>query len=190
MQVFQFVEAADKYSVPFDWDKDDDNIDYISHIVESYFDTKRRVGANWQPSFFGVVNKKQKVGDLGTLIGGEQIVFSQKAVDILMPLIKDSVELLPYPTEIGTYYLINVLDEGPYLDRQKTNCDEVLPNGNCFSINKYVFVESMLVGKHILRIPDDAVTRYISGDFIEACRENNLQGIELDDKVKVWDSEE
>ena len=106
-----------------------------------------------------------------------------------MPLIKDSVELLPYPTEVGTYYLVNVLDEGNYLDRNRTECDEILPNGHCYGINKYVFNEKALQGKHLFRIPDDGVIRFVSGEFIDTCKQHKLQGIYLTDSVKVWDSE-
>lgn len=189
MKVFEFRENANLYSVPFDWDNDD-NIAYIDNVIENYFDKGMRVGRQWSPPFFGVVNKLQKVGDLGTLSGSETVIFSEKAVDVLMPLIKDSVELLSYPTEIGTYHLINVLDKGNYLDRLRTDCDEILSNGNCYGINRYAFDEQALQGKHIFRIPDDGVTRYVSGEFIETCKRHNLQGIYLTDKVKLWESEQ
>lgn len=189
MQVFELRENANIFSVPFDWNKDE-HIEYIDNIVKHYFDRNLRVGGNWNPTFFGVINKRQKLGEIGTLSGSEMVIFSQRAVDSLMTLIKDSVELLPYPTEVGTYYLVNVLDEGDYLDRQRTECDEILPNGHCYGINEYVFNETALQGKHIFRIPDDGVTRYVSGEFIQACKQHNLHGIYLTESVKVWDSTE
>ncbi|RYF74600.1 MAG: hypothetical protein EOO39_08325 [Cytophagaceae bacterium] len=189
MKVYKLEENANKFSVPFDWDEEDISIQYVRKIVESYFDTNRRVGKNWQPTFFGIVEKKMKLADIGTLSGSEMVILGQKAVDALLPLINGSVELLPYPTEVGTYYLVNALDEGDYLDRKRTDCDEILPNGHCFGINEYVFKESALQGKHIFRIPDDAVTRYVSGEFIDTCKQHKLQGIYLTDSVKVWDSE-
>jgi hypothetical protein len=188
MRVYKFIENSNTYSVPFDWDDDDQNSDYIDEIIRDYFDAKRRVGAAWQPSFFGVVNPKQKLGDLGSLVGNDAIVMSQKAVDALRPLIEHSVELLPYDTEVGPYYLVNVLDEGQYLDRDKTDCDRRLPNGLCAGINRFVFDASKLQGKHIFRIPDSPVFRYVSDAFIDACQTHGLQGIYLTDKAEVWDS--
>lgn len=190
MRVYKIVENANSYSVPFDWDDDDRNSDYIDEIIKEYFDKKLRVGNKWNPNFFGVINLKQKVGDIGSLAGNDAIVMSQKAVDVLRPLIGESVELLPYQTEAGPYYLVNVLDEGEYLDRQKTDCDRMLSNGLCAGINKFVFDRNKLIGKHIFRIPDSPVFRYVSGNFIDMCRQHGLEGIYLTDKAKVWDSEE
>jgi hypothetical protein len=189
MQIFELLENSNLFNVPFDWDEDDRNISYIRGVVEHYFEENRRVDDKWNPQFFGVLEKRMKVGDIGILSGSEMVVFSQRAVEKLMHLLADSVELLPYPTEIGTYYLVNVLDEGDYLDRQRTDCDEILPNGHCFGINRYMFVEERLRGKHIFRIPDDAVTRFVSGEFIEVCKQHDLQGIYLTDRAKVWDSQ-
>jgi hypothetical protein len=188
MQIYKFIEDSDRYSVPFDWDEEDNNIDYVSDIVDAYFDKKQRVGDDWQPAFFGTIDQRMKVGDLGTLAGSERIVFSQRAVDVLLPLIGESVELLPYPTEVGTYYLVNVLDVGEYLDRKQTNCREILSNGLCAGISKFVFRADMLRGKHIFRIPDSPVFRYISDEFITACRQHKLTGIDLTEEAEVWDS--
>jgi hypothetical protein len=188
MQVYKFVEASNEYSTPFDWDEDDDNIDYVSNVVDTYFDANQRVGANWQPAFFGVVDQRLKVAELGTLAGSERIVFSQRAATLLMPLLGESVELLPYPTELGTYYLVNALDVGDYLDRERTACREVLDNGICFGITKYAFHEQLLRGKHIFRIPDDPVFRFVSGEFMALCQQHGLVGIAANASTLVWDS--
>ncbi|TGE07768.1 imm11 family protein [Hymenobacter fodinae] len=187
MQIYKFIEDSDQYSVPFDWDDDDNNIDYVSHIVDTYFDKHQRVGDNWHPPFFGVIDPRVKVGDLGTLAGSERIVFSQRVVDVLQPLLGDSVELLPYPTEVGTYYLVNVLDVGNYLDRKQTKCREILSNGLCAGISEFVFRADLVKGKPIFRIPDSPVFRYVSDEFIAACRKHKLTGIDMEEGNKVWD---
>lgn len=105
-----------------------------------------------------------------------------------MPLMKNSIELLPYPTEVGTYYLINVLDEDEYLNRELTVCGRRMPNGICRDITKYHFHQDMLINKHVFRVPDRPLTRFISGEFVDICKKHELQGIYLDDSVKVWDS--
>ena len=190
MQVYQFIENANTYSVPFDWDEEDKNIDYLlDEIVEKFFDENKAVGKAWQPSFFGVVNVQKKLGALGSLVRYDIIVMSKSAVNILYPLIQNSVELLPYETEAGPYYIINVLDKGEYLNRKATDCDRILANGLCAGINKFVFDQNKLIDKHIFRIPDRPTTRFISSEFVEACRRFNLEGIELGNKVKLWDSE-
>lgn len=188
MQIYKFVEDSDQYSVPFDWDNDDINIDYVSDIVDTYFDANQRVGGMWQPAFFGTINPRMKVGDLGTLAGSERLVFNQRAVDVLGPLLGESVELLPYPTEAGNCYLVNVLDVGNYLDREQTKCREILPSGLCIGISKFVFQADLLRDKHIFRIPDSPVFRYVSGEFVAACRQHGLTGIDLTNQAKVWDS--
>ncbi|TGE07765.1 imm11 family protein [Hymenobacter fodinae] len=188
MEIYYYNTNVADYSVPFDWDKNNDHIDYIDEIVETYFDTKERVGKHWQPTFFGVIDTREKIADLGSLVSDGVLVFSQKAVDILRPLLGKSVELLPYKTEVGPYYLVNVLDEGEYLDRERTESDEILSDGRCVGINKFAFHADRLRGKHIFRISDDPVTRFISGEFVAACREHGLSGIYLNDQAKVWDS--
>lgn len=191
MQVFEYREKANTHSVPFDWDENDVNIDYLlDEIVETFFENRKLVGDNWKPIFFGVVNRKQKLGDLGSLVRDDVIIMNQRAVDLLRPLIQGSVELLPYETEVGIYNLVNVLDEGDYLDRTKTDCNRILSNGLCAGINKFVFNADAIRGKHIFRIPDKPTTRFVSDEFIETCRLHKLEGIYLTDKVKVWDSAE
>ena len=82
MQVYRISDDANRYSVPFDWD-DDKSIDYVRSVVEEYFDSNRQVGKHWQPSFFGIVKKKMKLGEIGTLSGSEMLVFNQNAVEHL-----------------------------------------------------------------------------------------------------------
>jgi hypothetical protein len=191
MQVFNYQEKANDFSVPFDWDAEDYNIDYlVDEIAEKFLGERESVGNAWRPTFFGLVNLKQKLGDLGSLVRDDIIIMSQKAVDTLRPLIQASVELLPYKTEVGLYYLVNVLDEGDYLDRAQTECDRILPNGLCAGITRFVFDANKLKGKHIFRIPDRPTTRFISGEFVAMCRQHGLQGIELTDKAKLWEDEE
>lgn len=188
MEVYRFDTDDDTYSIPFDWDDDDKNIDYVDQIVDEYFDTQTRVSDKWQPTFFGIVNPKQKVANLGTLVSSNVLVFDQRAVDVLQPLLGASVELLPYETEVGIYYLVNVLDAGDYLDRQRTECREIRKNGTCYGITKYVFQADLSQGKHLFIIPDTSLSRYVSGEFIAACRQHDLKGIFLTDKAKIWDS--
>jgi hypothetical protein len=188
MEVYKYITDSNAYSVPFDWDDDDVNSDYLDEIVETYFDGKARASEHWQPPFFGVIDPRKKVADLGSLVSDGVLVFSQRAVDILQPLLGTEVELLPYPTEVGTYYLVNVLDEKEYLDRARTDCDRIMPDGRCAGINKYVFHANRLSGKHIFRISDKLTSRFISGEFIAACRQYKLTGIDLTEEAKVWDS--
>jgi hypothetical protein len=188
MKVFKYDSDANNYSVPFDWDDEDVNIDYVTEIADEYFKKRARVGKHWSPTFFSVVDPRKKLPDLGALTGDDQMVFSQRAVDALSPLLGESVELLPYSTEVGTYYLINVLDVGHYLDRERTHCREIVPDGRCAGIIKYVFNADLIQGKHIFRIPDKLTARFLSEEFISTCRKHNLTGIDLTDEAKVWDS--
>jgi hypothetical protein len=188
MEVYKYNTASSTYGVPFDWDDKDVNSDYLDEIVETYFDERARVGEHWQPPFFGIVNARKKLADLGSLVSDGVLVFSQRAVDVLQPLLGNGVELLAYPTEVGAYYLVNVLDEGAYLNREQTDCDRIMPDGRCAGINKYVFHADRLRDKHIFRVSDKLTSRFVSGEFITACRKHNLTGIDLTDRSKVWDS--
>ncbi|TGE07766.1 imm11 family protein [Hymenobacter fodinae] len=188
MKVYKYTTDSDAYSVPFDWDDDDVNSDYLDEIVETYFDGRARASKYWDPPFFGILDPRKKVADLGFLVSDGVLVFSQKAVDALQPLLGTEVELLPYSTEVGTYYLVNVLDEGEYLDRVHTDCDRIMPDGRCAGINRYAFHANRLRGKHIFRISDKLTSRFISGEFVEACRQHQLTGIDLTEESKVWES--
>jgi hypothetical protein len=138
MEIYQFRTNINEYSIPFDWNNGRINYKYIKQIVDTYFHANTRVGNNWNPNFFGVVNKNQKIADVGSIVSDRAVVLSSKAITFLKPLLHNS-ELLPYPTELGDYYLVNVLNEAPYLDRNKSSYDRRLNNGLCAGISNYEF---------------------------------------------------
>jgi hypothetical protein len=126
--------------------------------------------------------KQPKKGDFPSLYHPTP-VFSQRAWDILSPLVQEGVEHLPLIHPSGeVYYAINVLELIDCLDLTKTKltrneaCGEVWVS----SIQTYKFKKRMLKGKHMFKIPETkGLEAYVLDEFKQAVETNGLLGMKF-----------
>ena len=127
--------------------------------------------------------------DLGDATGFMDFpAFNQKALDVLEPLIRDSVEVLPLAFKEKTYWGINVVSVLDVLDYSKS-IYRTFPNTNKIAIvEKYAFRNCAELKNHnIFKIVDEPRRRpFVSEEFKNAAEQNNLTGFLFE---LVWDSD-
>lgn len=116
-------------------------------------------------------------------------MFSKKAVDILEPLISDSVEFLELIFPEGEYWGVNVIKVLDVIDYEKAQF-RTFPNSNrILWFLKYAFVDSEeLRSANIFKIVDEArCDPFVSDRFKQLVEKNKLTGFVF---KEVWDSAE
>lgn len=126
--------------------------------------------------------------ELGDAPGFTIPVFSKKALDILRPLIQDSVEELKLQFDEGEYYGINVISVLDVIDYDKSEYRKYSDGKRIMVFHKYVFRDVKEIRKHhIFKIMDEPTRwAFVSDEFKETVEKNNLTGFKFE---LVWDSE-
>ena len=107
-------------------------------------------------------------------------IFSKKALDCLLPLIKEDVEILPFEFEKGTMYGVNVLSVINALNREKADI-VLFPNSQrILDIKKFAFYDEAVRGRNIFKISDKKYGYvFVSEAVYKAIEENGLEGFDL-----------
>jgi hypothetical protein len=110
---------------------------------------------------------------------------SKKAVEFLMPLIGNNVQLLPLKHPTFEYFRLNVLQVIDAIDYEKSTFRK-LSNGKLLTVKEYVFKPDCLMGVDIFKVPYFTTNVYVSDRFRQTVLDNNLTGFEF---IELWDSE-
>lgn len=126
--------------------------------------------------------KEMRMGDApGFIIP----VFSKKATDILMPLIKNDVELLPIECEGIEMSGINVLSVINAVDYEKSEYKTFRDGKRILAFQKYCFKPEIVGKRNIFKIPDEKRREaFVSEKFYNAVLENGLEGFKIE---LVWE---
>lgn len=171
---------------------DVDNYDWVEPIpypdldyIQSF--DGRKKAERWKISKFQRVYPEESL-TLGDNPNCFVPVFSKKAVDVLIPLIKDDSELLPIDFNEGTFFIINVITVLNVINYDKSDFIRFESSGRIMMFNKYVFNKSdELLGHHIFKIKDEAINYpFVSDKFKSFVERNGLEGFIFE---LVWDSE-
>ena len=106
-------------------------------------------------------------------------VMSQRAWDVLRPLIGYCCEALPISHPSGKpYYIIHVMDTVDCLDTTKSDFTRNATTGRVNRIRRYAFKSGMLHGKHIFKLPLESGGELIVDDvFRNTVETNDLKGL-------------
>lgn len=108
-------------------------------------------------------------------------VMSKKALDILLPIIENSVEILPVDVQGEEYYGINVLKVLDVVDYEKS-AHWFLPSGTIMVTN-YVLKYSNDMNKYnVFKVTDNVMTSwpFVTDEFKNAVEKNKLKGFEFE----------
>ena len=103
-------------------------------------------------------------------------VFSDRAMNELLPLIEQSVQVLPLACEEDNLYIINVVDVVDCLDKVQSKLKR-FSQGGVMRIEHHVFREEAIRDKHIFKIPELSVPVYVSDTFKAAVEDKGLEGL-------------
>ena len=149
--------------------------------IQEQFRSGESVVDSWTPipvRLFEEEGEEPKpLGDFPSLFAGVPPVFSKKALDVLTPLIGDSIEALPLAGVGDDFCVINV-EVVDCLDQQRSKYERFESSGRIAYITRYVFRENCLENKHIFRIPELPLSAVFVSDAFKALVEvNDLQGL-------------
>jgi hypothetical protein len=118
------------------------------------------------------------LGDFPSLFAGVPPVFSKRALEVLNPLIADSIEILPLVGLESEFFIVNVIDVVDCLDHQRSKYIKFENSERIMHVEYYVFKENCLKNKHIFIIPEiirKAV--FVSDAFKTLVEQNRLEGL-------------
>ena len=152
---------------------------------ESIFDRfeGKNLGDEWEPIIMEVREAKKQ----GGFPSFEMPVLSEKAWEVLKPLIQKDVEALPLIVEKeffgemgGDYYALNVLSIITCLDESMSEFVK-FSNGEVMRIVKHVFMPESIEDVHFFRIKAGNTVLYydfyVSEDFKNLVEKHNLKGL-------------
>lgn len=137
----------------------------------------RPVAKQWRPVKVRV-DRAQRRGDFPSFLPGSVPAFSQRAVDVLLPLLGGAVEALPLECGRLKFYAIHVLDLVDCLDERRSTIRR-FPSGGVMRIEKHVFDEKCLGERMIFRLREAPLKGvYYSGELKRHIEAAKLEGLE------------
>ena len=129
-------------------------------------------------------SKDYKTGDApGAFIP----MFNKKALDILLPIINDYIEILPFRFHDDCLYGINVLCLVDAIDYELSEYKTFRDGKRIMRFYKYAFIDDAIKDKEIFKITDlKRGDVFVSERFYNAVHENGLEGFDM---KLVYDSE-
>lgn len=148
----------------------------------------RKMKDTWKPLPVKRMEPEKKL-ELSDAPGFTIPVFSKKALEILRPLIQNSVEELELQFEEAEYYGINVTTVLNVIDYPKSEYVMFSHGNRIMAFEKYAFrICDELQNNDIFKIVDEPLRRaFVSEKFKNIVEENNLSGFIF---KLVWDSDQ
>ena len=126
--------------------------------------------------------KSGKSGDFPSL-ANHVPVFSIRALQVLGPLLEDSIEALPLACKGHSFYAINVLKVLDCLDKDKSEITW-LPSGGAMFIDRYVLKKDYIKGQHIFKMVEMVLRRPIVSEmFKKTVEQASLEGLIFEEIV-------
>ena len=115
-----------------------------------------------------------ELGDYALL--GTAPVFSLRALESLLDLLKPNGEMLPLRYRQAEYFAYNVTRVLPALDEDASVITR-FPTGRVMSVNRYVFRPTVIGDVSVFKIPELARAYvFVTGDFVQRVLSRGLTG--------------
>ena len=152
--------------------------------IQSFNGSKKL--ADWSPRRVEPIEIDLELGDAP---GFTIPVFSQKACDVLVPLMEHDVELLPLTCSKGAFFGVNVTNLLDVIDYENSVFRRFSDGKRIMAFQKYSFRVCNALNKcNIFKITDEPTRRaFVSDRFKTAIDKNGLKGFSL---RLVWDNGE
>lgn len=162
--------------------------DFFNTICKPALIKGEAIGKKWRPVIY--IKRKQRKNPDFLPIAKVGIVITQKAVDVLKPLLGNSVELLPLRSFKQPMYFVNVLESLDCLDEDETIYKLSAVTKTKVGIVKFAFDPEKIADKHIFKIKGFWYNTFVSDEFRKICKENDLQGVDFSADELVWQQDE
>lgn len=176
------------WQLHFELDKYDNFIPIKELSVEEMqsFDGRKK-SVNWIPLPVKRMEPEKRL-ELSDAPGFMIPVFSKNALEILRPIIQNSIEELKLQFSEGEYYGINVITVLDVIDYDKSQYVTFSDGKKILAFEEYAFkICDELINNNIFKIIDEPTRwAFVSDKFKQVVEENNLSGFIF---KLVWDSE-
>lgn len=154
------------------------------YIIDMHYQSQR-LSPKWTPVVLhGFDDNPEVEGDFPSLSSYRKVpIFSRHALDVLFPLISDSIEVLPVVHPSGDeFFIINVLELLDCLDEEKSEVRRSQIDGRISRVFSYCFHPALIEGKHIFKTPlESGAGLFVDEEFKQLVEENNLKGLEFNE---------
>ena len=143
----------------------------------------------WHPLevFFDEEEAQLSAGDFPSLFGNIPVL-SQRAVQVLQPLIAGDGELLPLECAEGQYFILNVTNVVDGLNEAASEIVRFPDGKKVLDIKQFVFVPAKVQNVNIFKLPQTPLGQvFVTDGFVEAVRDASLVGVNF---VWLWSSEQ
>lgn len=151
-------------------------------VVDVHF-TDTPLISQWQvPTAHGFEDNPEVQGDFPSLSNYWKIpVLSQRALNVLRPLLGNSYEILPINHPSGDpFAIVHIMDTIDCLDCDKSELTRDENVGRVSQIHRYALKEEMLSGKHIFKLPlECGADLIVDDDFRRAVEASGLKGLKF-----------
>jgi hypothetical protein len=170
MKIYEPIPDSDVYDSLYYINDNDYRI--VWHFLEGQH--YEQAPTFWQPICVGIepMAKKGEFPSLSTAL-----VFSDKALKVLMPLIKNSIDLLPLQCNSNHYTIIKVHDVVDCLDYSRAVVRKFPSSGRIMEIISYSFKYECINNKNIFKIPEIKTRVFVSQKFKDFVENNHLEGL-------------
>ena len=146
------------------------------------------ISSKWKP-FFALQYGRERVADVGTLVHFP--VISLKCKDVLFPLLEATVEFLPYETDNGLYYVLNIPTLAPeeVLDLSRSDYKEYHNPEYDFPIldvSQYCFRENAIATTPIFIMRPYETRIFVTNSFMDMYWQYKLKGLDIDETNPLW----
>lgn len=136
------------------------------------------LAANWKAPVVVAADDDQNVAEFADFaLLGTIPVFSLRALEALLDLLKPNGEALPLRCKCGEYFAYNVTRVLPALDEANSSITR-FSTGRVMSIGRYVFRPEQLGGAAVFKIPElPKAYVFVVDSFVERARATGLTGL-------------
>ena len=117
-----------------------------------------------------------KLGDFPALVA-YHLTFSERAWNLLYPLMAESVEPLPLRCNSGNYTTIRVVDVVDCLDHSRAVVRRFPSSDRVCGIDYYAFKEGCSGDRNIFTIPEIKLDMFVSQKLKDCVESNELEGL-------------
>lgn len=146
----------------------------------------------WQPLkvtvfFDDELETQLPPGDFPSLFA-DVPALSQRAVQVLGPLIEGNGQLLPLQCAEGEYFILNVTKVVDAIDERQSEIVRFPDGKKVLDIKRFVFVPAKLQNVDIFKLPQQPLGQvFVTDGFVKAVRDAALVGINFE---WLWSSEQ
>jgi hypothetical protein len=171
MNIYQVYHDCDVYDSLYFINEDDD--DFLDRFFGFTIYQNQPNRPTWKPLVVEF-EREEKRTEFPNLSG--RFACSDKAWQIIAPLINNHVELLPLQCELGNYYIVKT-ERIDCLDYSRAVVERFDDSERVMEVVSYAFKEDCLKDKHLFTIPEEFATNFVSQTFKDCIEANGLEGL-------------